>query len=88
MILRTEWTNARGQYEATLCGLTLALWRVAADDFQRLCGSPTMVDVPAMVDGFVEALRCEAVDPASLEIYREAIVGFVAWAAKQLRAAA
>ena len=88
MILRTEWTNARGQYEATLCGLTLALWRVAADDFERLCSPPDVSDVPAMVDGFVEALRREAVDRESLAIYREAIGSFVAFTTLQVRVAA
>lgn len=57
-------------------------------DARRLYGEPPLSDVPAMVDGFVEALRGEAVDPTSLLIYREAIEGMVAWAMNQQRAAA
>jgi hypothetical protein len=47
-----------------------------------------MADVPAMIDGFVEALRREAVDSDSLAIYREAIGGLVAWSSNQWRVAA
>lgn len=88
MILRTEWTDARERYEATLSGMELALWRVAADDFERLCGSPSLADVAAMVDGFVEALSREGVDPASLLIYREAIERFASFTISRERVAA
>jgi hypothetical protein len=41
-----------------------------------------------MVEGFVEALSREGVDRESLAIYREAVVGFVAWTSNQWRVAA
>jgi hypothetical protein len=86
----TEWREARRQFQQRHSPPTLIarMEALALDDFERLCGEPPLADVPAMVDGFVEALRREGVDSASLLIYREAIEGVVAWATKQLRSAA
>jgi hypothetical protein len=86
----TEWREARRQFEERHSPPTLIarMEALALDDFERLCGEPPLADVPSMVDGFVEALRREGVDPVSLTIYREAVEGVVAWATKQLRSAA
>jgi hypothetical protein len=86
----TEWREARRQFEQRHKPPTLIarMEALALDDFERLCGDPPLADVPSRVDGFVEALRSEGVDSASLLIYREAVEGVVTWATKQLRSAA
>lgn len=87
---QTQWREAGGQFERRHAPPTL-IARIEAlvlDDFERLCGEPPVADVPSMVDGFIEALRCEGVDHEFLAIYRAAIEQFIAWASNRRRAAA
>ena len=87
---QTQWREARQQFERRHSPPTLIarMETLALDDFERLCGEPSLPDVPSMVDGFIEALRLEGVDRVSLAIYREAVEGVVQWATQSLKAAA
>ena len=83
---QTQWREAREQFERRHSPPTLIarMEALALDDFERLCGEPSLPDVPSMVDGFI----LEGVDRVSLAIYREAVEGVVQWATQSLKAAA
>jgi hypothetical protein len=77
---QTQWHEARGQFERrhTPPMLIARMEALALDDFERLCGEPSLADVTSMVDGFIETLRREGVDRESLAIYRDAIEQLIA----------
>lgn len=89
LVRSPNWRDARRQYEATILdSMASRTTAIALDDFERLCGPPSLADASASLPAFVEALRGEGVDPASLDIYRGVVVSFVSWTSNQWRVAA
>ena len=71
---RTPWRIARERREAMPSNkVDSALWRIAADDFERLCEPERVADLPSLLPQFSEALRREGVDSNSVAVYLELV---------------
>lgn len=71
---RTPWRIARERRDAKASNkVDAALWRIAADDFERLCEPERVANLPSLLPQFSEALRREHVDSESVAVYLQLV---------------